>query len=123
MKKILGLAFSLMLTAMAFAQSGITFNDAQDGYDKAATTVFHFTFDSSFNTDNLNTTGTYYTDYFTVEATAENNGSNVVITLIQNDEMSRKVIMRYMVTNKVESVEVNGESLTLDEFMGTYIML
>ena len=123
MKKILGLAFGLMLSAMTFAQSHVTFNDAADSYDKTATTAFHFTFDSSFNVDDLNTTATYYTDYFTVATTSEESGTAVTITLKQDDEMSRRVITRFMVSSKVMHIGVNGEDLSVDEFMGTYIML
>ena len=123
MKKLLGLAFGLLLSVFTFAQSHVTFNDARDGYDKATTTVFHFTFDSSFKQEDLKNNAAYYTDYFTVEVSAADGGSSVTITLHENDEMARRVITRYLITNKVEHVGVNGSDLTVDEFMGSYIQL
>ncbi|MEZ4921779.1 MAG: hypothetical protein R2780_01290 [Crocinitomicaceae bacterium] len=123
MKKFLGLAFGLLLTVFTYAQSHVTFNDAASGYDKTAVTTFHFTFDGTFKLDDLNNNAAYYTDYFSVAVEAKDAGFSVTITLAQDDEMSRRVITRYMVTNKVEHVTVNGTDLALDEFMGDYIML
>ena len=122
MKKILGLAFGLFLSVMTFAQSHVSFNDANDSYDKAATTEFHFTFDASFTAEDLNKSASFYTDYFAVAVTNEASGFNVTITLVQDDEMSRRVISRYLVSNSVQEIAANGQNLTLDEFMGEYIL-
>lgn len=122
MKKILGLAFGLFLSVFTFAQSHVSFNDAAEGYNKAATTEFHFTFDASFTEENLNNMASYYTDYFSVVVTPEGNAFNVKFTLIQDDEMSRRVISRYMISNKVEQITANGQDLSVDEFMGEYIL-
>ena len=124
MKKILGLAAGLLLTAMTFAQSGITFNDASDSYDKAATTSFHFEFSADYTAEDIDKAATYYTSYFTVSHAANDAGGNTVtIDLVEDNDMSRRVINRFFITLEVEQINVSGTDLTIDEFMATYIMM
>ena len=122
MKKILGLAVGLFLSVFTFAQSHVTFDNETTGYDKAATTEFHFTFDATFKVEDLNSNASYYTDYFTVAVNAEGTSFDVTITLVQDDEMSRRVISRYMISNQVAGISANGQDLSVDEFMGEYIL-
>ncbi len=124
MKKILGLAAGLFLTAMTFAQSGVTFSDASDSYDKATTTSFNFVFNSDYSVEDIDKAATYYTSYFTV-ATAANgaDGNTVKIDLVEDNDMSRRVITRFFISLEVEQITVSGTDMTVDEFMSTYIMM
>ncbi|UKN01225.1 hypothetical protein K6119_15965 [Paracrocinitomix mangrovi] len=121
MKKILGLAFGLMLGAFTFAQSPVTFTEDMANYDKNTTTVFHFNFDETISESSINDNAGYYTDYFTIDAVADNGQHNVTITLIQDDAMSRKVIHRYLASLQVQTVSVDGTDVPREEFMQTYI--
>ena len=122
MKKILGLALGLMISAFTFAQSPATFTDAGVDYDKATTTAFHFNLDETISHNDINTNSSYYTDYFTVVATHNGTGHDITITLIQDDEMSRKVIHRFFVSLQVSSINVEGNEVDMDPFMDTYII-
>lgn len=122
MKKILGLAFGLMIGAMSFGQSAITFTEEISTYDKATTTEFHFNLDQTITASAINENAAYYTDYFSVASTANNGGHDIVITLVQDDEMSRKVIQRFFVSLQVQAINVDGNDVQMTDFMDTYIL-
>lgn len=123
MKKILGLVVGVLMTAFTFAQSGVNFTDAGDGYDKTAAQSFHFNFDANYSIDDINKTAAYYTDYFTVEAvTNGGEGTTVVINLVDN-EMGRKVITRFFVSLEVDTINAEGREIDLHDFIAEYIML
>lgn len=122
MKKILGLALGLMISAFTFAQSPATFSDAVSGYDKATTTTFHFNLDETITNEAINMYSVYYVDYFTIDAIAATIGHDIVITLVQDDEMSRKVIQRFFASLPVNAIGVNGTDVDLSDFMLTYII-
>lgn len=121
MKKILGLAFGLMMGAFTFAQSPVTFTEDLSSYDKNATTVFHFNSDETITYADLSKNMSYYTDYFTVDIVAASVGHDLIITLVQDDEMSRKVIHRYFASLQVPAINVNGSDMDTPQFMETYI--
>ena len=121
MKKILGLALGLMVGAMTFAQSAVTFTEELVSYDKNTATVFHFNSDETITFEALNENMQYYTDYFTVAIVPNNNTHDLTITLVQDDEMSRKVIHRYFASLQVPAINVAGDDVTTADFMLTYI--
>lgn len=123
MKKILGLAVGVLLSFATFAQSGVAFSDSHDGYNKATTQSFHFTFPSSISIDQINKSAAFYTAYFTVTPTTAANGTNVEIKLVEDNEMSRRVMTRFFVSLEVQDISVNGNSIVLADFMTTYVML
>ena len=122
MKKILGLAVGLVMTVFTFGQD-VTFTDAGDGYNKAETTEFNFEFGESITHDKITEASQYYTDYFTVSVTDQSSGHAVKIELKQDDKISRKVIERLFITLNQREINVNGETISLDDFMSEYIEL
>ena len=122
MKKFLGLATGLLLSVMTMAQSGVSFNDATSEYDKAATTVFNFTLDENFSQEDITKTAAFYTDYFTVTSAADGEGHIVTFTLVEDTEMSRRVVTRFFVSLEVNEIDVNGEAKELNDFISTYVM-
>src|SRR5690606_19192524 len=117
MKKILGLAFGLMISAFTFSQSPVSFAEDLNSYSKANATVYHFTFDNTISAQDITDNAQYYTDYFTVASTASGTSHTVVITMVQADAIARKVIMRYLTTFQVQSVNVGGNDVALVDFM------
>lgn len=122
MKKILGLAAGILLTAATYAQSGVTFADAKDGYDKASTQSFNFTFETSHTAEELNKNGVFYVDYFTTTVTEVNGHLNVNFKLVEDTEMARRVITRYFSNLEIKQITVNGNTMLLQDFMDQYIM-
>ena len=126
MKKILGLIAGLTLGAMTFAQTGIVFTDAADEtYDKTATTEFHFDFGSDITLETINESATYYTDYFTVSAEAKGEGHAVTVTLVEDTEMSRRVIARFLATASSfkTPINVNGTDWQVKDFVEVHIVV
>lgn len=122
MKKILGLAFGLMIGAFAFSQSPVSFAEDLNNYSKATASEYHFTMDQSITAESITQNAQYYTDYFTVSSSAVAGGGNEVkISIVQDDAIARKVIMRYLVQFDIQAVNVAGSEMPLTEFMDTYI--
>lgn len=124
MKKILGLVAALMITAITFAQSTVTFKDATPSYNKTATTKFNFTFSAVHTAEDIKSNAAYYESYFTVTITpAGDAGNTVTITLVEDNEMARRVIMRLMVNLDIKMINVNGTDIERNDFMTKYIMV
>jgi predicted N-acyltransferase len=122
MKKILGLTLAMLLTVATFANGIVTYSDAAT-YEKSKTEgVFNFSFDSSFSIDEINKTANYYENYFSVAPVATVNGITVVIKLVEDNEMSRRVITRFFVSLEVKEILVSGKTIAIDDFIAKYIM-
>lgn len=61
----------------------------------------------------------YYTHYFTVDFDASSHVAK--ITMIDNDERSRAVIMRFLAACEVDVVNVEGVSVARDELFVKYL--
>lgn len=123
MKKILGLAAGMLLTIATFAQGGVTFLDANATYDKTKVTSFNFEFSPEFTVEQINKAAAFYTSYFTVTPVASPVGTKVTVKLVEDNEMSRRVITRFFVTLEVQKILVNGESILTSDFAAKYLML
>lgn len=123
MKKILGLAAGFILTVATYAQSGVAFSDANDSYDKKAVTSFNFEFASNFTAEDIDKSAVFYTSYFTVKSVASPVGHTVTITLVEDNEMARRVVGRFFISMGVETIAVNGTEIQVQDFVAKYIML
>lgn len=124
MKKILGLVVGLAFTAFTYAQDmAITFTDAEEGYDPAATTVFNFEF-SGATTESITEASTFYEDYFNVASTESGDLHNVVVTLVDDSEMARRVIGRFLATatSHKTPITAEGTAYSVREFTDTYLV-
>lgn len=122
MKKILGLAVGLMMTALTFGQATATFLDATAGYNKSTATSFNFVFSPAHAESDIKNNATYYESYFKVAvSSAGSAGNNVKITLVEDNEMARRVILRLLVSLDINAVNVNGESYERNDFISKYI--
>jgi len=122
MKKLLGLVFGMFLTITTFANGVVTYSDAATA-DKAKTEgVFNFAFDSNFTVENITKTAKYYESYFTVTPVKTETGINVLIKLIEDNDMARRVITRFFVSLEVKEIVVNGNIVTTDDFIAKFVM-
>ncbi len=122
MKKVLGLMVGMFLTLATFANGVVTYSDANTAEKSKSEGVFHFSFDSEFTQDQIDKAAKYYTSYFTVTPTVTTEGFNVAIKLVEDNEMSRRVITRFFVTLDVNAVNVNGTPIKIDDFIAKYVM-
>jgi hypothetical protein len=122
MKKLLGLVLGMFLTVSTFANGGVTYNDVSTAEKSKTEGVFNFSFDSGFSIDDINKTAKYYTNYFTVTPVKTENGINVTIKLVEDNEMARRVVNRFFVSLEVKEINVNGTMIPVEKFVTKYVM-
>ncbi len=61
----------------------------------------------------------YYTNYFTVDY--KESSREAKITMVSNDERSRAVIARFLVSNGVREVNISGTLVSVDELFEKYL--
>lgn len=123
MKKILGLITGLILTAFTYGQATASFMDANAEYNKATATSFHFVFSPVHTEEAIKDVASSYESYFTVTTTPNGSaGNKVTIKLVEDDEMSRRVILRLLASLEIGQVNVNGTVINRDEFVNKYII-
>jgi hypothetical protein len=80
---------------------------------------FSFTLPSGTATSTVEQNAKAYTMYFKVnfnESTHE-----AAITMVHNDEKSRHVICRFLMSSGMEKVNIDGKDLTVEEFFINYL--
>lgn len=123
MKKLLGLFAGLVLSLSALAQD-VEFTDAGETYNKKETLSFNFHFDNTYSAQTLTETGTYYGNYFsTLVVENEDKSYNVTLTLNEESEMGRRVIMRYFVSLEVGTIKAGATEYSTEDFMIQFIQL
>jgi len=61
----------------------------------------------------------YYKQYFTVNF--DESSQTVKINMVENDERARAVIVRFLVASGVRNVDVDGNSVSINDFMTKYL--
>lgn len=61
----------------------------------------------------------YYTHYFTVDYDSSSRAAKIV--MIVNDEKSRSVIVRFLISNNVQTVDVEGIMVSVYDFFENYL--
>ncbi|MGV6860391.1 MAG: hypothetical protein ACWA41_01400 [Putridiphycobacter sp.] len=122
MKKLLGVVLGLILSVSALAGGGVTYNDVNTAEKSKAEGVFTFAFDSNFTLEEINKTAQYYTSYFSVSPVKSENGFTVTIKIIEDNEMSRRVVTRFFVSLEVKEIMVSGASIGVEDFVSKYVM-
>ena len=121
-KKILGLILGLFLTVTTFANGGVTYTDAATAEKAKTEGVFNFEFDSHFTVESIKKAATYYESYFSVTPVKSETGVNVLIKLIEDNDMARRVVTRFFVSLEVKEITVNGAAISVDDFIAKYVM-
>lgn len=123
MRKLLGIIIGLFLTITTFSQSGVSFS-VDDNYSRFTAQSFEFTFSKSYDIDQINKSASFYIDYFTVEVSNLNDSENkILIKLVEDTELSRRVISRFFGSLDINDIKVNGIYISIDDFMTNYIVL
>ena len=75
---------------------------------------YSFTLPKGTTSTTVEQNAKYYTHYFTVNYTESSQEAK--ITMITNDEKSRHIICRFLIASGVEKVNVEGKSMSVEEF-------
>ena len=77
------------------------------------------TLPAHLTSDQVQSKAKYYTHYFTVDFDASSHVAK--ISMVDNDERSRAVIMRFLAACDVETIQVEGESVARDALYEKYL--
>ena len=112
----------MFLTLSTFANGVVTYSDAATAEKSKTSGVFNFSFDSNYSIQDITKTANYYTNYFTVTPVKTESGLTVKISLVDDNEMARRVITRFFVSLEIKTIIVNGGEIQLDDFIKKYVM-
>lgn len=109
-------------SAISFSQLASTVASAQTKTELATskeTGKYLFVLPSGLTTEEVTKNAKYYTLYFTVDF--NQTSSEAKINMIANDEKSRHVVIRFFSACGVQSVKVDGNTISTEEFFLTYM--
>lgn len=118
MKKIV-LLFILFLGAYGLnAQTASISGDAESMARQVEKGVFEIVMPSTVTAEDAEKTAGYYTEYFTVDFNATSKVAK--ITMVDNSQLGRRVITRFLLSNEVRELKFNGNNYTLSDFFMKY---
>ena len=110
------------ISTVTFAQETSVFAVAQSSKDLAASKQsgsYTFTLPVGLSQDQVAKNALYYDVYFTVEYSEKT--SEAKINLIENNEISRRIITRFLLVNGAQSVKLDGKIQSMDVFFTNYL--
>lgn len=123
MKKVLTIVLAAFLGGSALAQdapakakveSAAKFNAAKG----KGTYVFELP--AGATAESVKKTASYYTQYFTVNF--DEKTKKAELNMVQTDEKAKHVIVRFLVSNNVQAVTMDGKDYTPEEFFKEHIV-
>jgi len=119
MKKFIALTFVAMFGLTTFAQSASVEGTPETMKENVKQGVFTFEMPTTISTDEVDRTRKYYVDYFTVDFNEETKAA--VIKMIDNSPEGRRVVTRFLLSNKVSTVAFNGSNYKITEFYDSFM--
>ncbi len=123
MKKIFAIALVALSTSIGFAQDGgvLKANAGTLKSIEAAKTsgTFEFILPESITAEQVANAAKYYTQYFKVNFDAKSHKAKIVMEYNQPD--SRFVIMRFLVSNNIKEIVMDGKTYNLEVFFTNYM--
>ena len=120
MKKIVSIALLSIICSFSFAQSNpkSTSTVKEETFiANKAKGVYNFQMPEGTSVDKVTKTAGYYVDYFTVKYDSKTRMAQ--ITMIQ--ENMQGVILRFLLSNDIETIAYNGEEYEVEKFVGNFI--
>jgi hypothetical protein len=78
-----------------------------------------FQLPGSITAEQVTKAASYYTQYFTVNFDAKSNSAK--ITMLKNDDVSKHVIVRFLVSVGVKEISMTGKDYDVETFFQDYI--
>lgn len=116
MKKLFAFLLILCISSFSFGQENqATAKGNETSFkEQVAKGVITFTLPAASTAESVKKNSAYYTKFFTVDFDATS--KNAVISMIDNTEESRHVIVRFLISNKVRTVKLGNTEYTVSEF-------
>lgn len=120
MKNVITTLMMLLLGVFVYGQTATYNGSAEDIKKGIEQGEFSFTLPGESSADEVNKNAQYYTDYFTVNYDAS--AKVAKIKMVDNSQMGRRVITRFLLSNGVKAVKVGDDEITLNDFFEKYLM-
>lgn len=80
---------------------------------------YTFVLPETVTAEQVDQTSKYYTHYFTVNYSSSDR--KAVLTMVNNDEQSRHVVIRFLIANNIQHVNVEGSLVLTQELYEKYM--
>lgn len=124
MKNTLVLIITFMTLGFTInAQKYVAAIEDKSGIDHESGVYEFYVNASEISEEDVNNAANYYTDYFSVKQ-KEDDGLRVIMVYLDSpgDEMSINIIMRLLVTLKIDKVNYVGSEIELHPFFSEYMI-
>ena len=122
MKKILTLVLIAFIGGSVIAQEAPSTAKIQSAEKFTASKVngiYVFQMPGSVTAEQIKKSAGYYSQYFTVDFDAKSHDAK--ITMVKNDDLSKHVIIRFLVTNGIKEINMTGKNYDVESFFRDYI--
>lgn len=122
MKKLLTMCLLIFAGGMVHAQESTPVakvESAQKMAEFKQAGKYEFELPASATAEEVKKTATYYTQYFTVRF--DDKTKKATLTLTANESMNRQVMERFLISNKVREISMDGETYKVQEFFNKFV--
>ncbi len=122
MKKFLTIVLAAFLGGTAFAQQAPAKAKVESAEKFAAAKskgTYEFQLPESVTAESVKKTSAYYTQYFTVNF--DEKTKKAKLTMVQTDDKAKHVIVRFLVSNNVKEITMDGKDYSVDDFHYKFI--
>lgn len=121
MKKIFTIIALVIFTMGAYAQVAEVKGDETTTAEMLTNDYFEFVFPAEIKEDKIEGAAKYYTEYFNVAYNSDN--KVVKISFVENTDMARRVVTRFLLSSGIRTVDFNGQTYTIMEFYDAIMKL
>lgn len=119
MKKFIGLVIVALFGLTTYAQTATVEGTPSTMKENIKEGVFKFEMPSDISTDEVKRTTKYYVDYFTVDF--DETSKLATIKMIDNSPEGRRVVTRFLLSNKVSVIAFDGRNYKITEFYDSFM--
>jgi hypothetical protein len=122
MKSFLFSVLFLVITSTYFSQGISIVGKAQTVTELVQSKnngIYTFYFPETITKDKIETTANYYPTYFSYSINEEEN--SIKITLLENSANNRRIIMRFLMSARLQKIKVGDSELLIQEFYDNHL--
>jgi hypothetical protein len=122
MKSILFSVLFLVITSTYFSQGISIVGKAQTVTELVQSKnsgIYTFYFPETITKDKIETAANYYPTYFSYSINEEEN--SIKITLLENSANNRRIIMRFLMSARLQKIKVGDSELLIQEFYDNHL--
>ena len=122
MKSFLNSVLFLVITSTYFSQGISIVGKAQTVTELVQSKnngIYTFYFPETITKDKIETAANYYPTYFSYSINEEEN--SIKITLLENSANNRRIIMRFLMSARLQKIKVGDSELLIQEFYDNHL--